>query len=70
VPRIRPPKDGFPLLGHDQLHGSFAADLPAEQAACMADSRVPQGVNAPGGSITDPAWRTKPSWYLVATENG
>jgi pimeloyl-ACP methyl ester carboxylesterase len=43
--------------------------LPAEQAAFMADSQVPWGVDAPGGSITEPAWRIKPSWYLVTTED-
>jgi pimeloyl-ACP methyl ester carboxylesterase len=35
----------------------------------MADSQVPWGVGALGGSVTDPAWRVKPSWYLVATED-
>ncbi|HZY28731.1 MAG TPA: alpha/beta fold hydrolase [Jiangellaceae bacterium] len=44
-------------------------DLPAEQAAFMADSQVPWGVDALGGSITEPAWRIEPSWYLVATED-
>jgi pimeloyl-ACP methyl ester carboxylesterase len=57
------------LLDRDRFHGSFAADLPADQAAFMADAQVPWGVDALGGSITDPAWRTKPSWYLVATED-
>jgi pimeloyl-ACP methyl ester carboxylesterase len=69
VPPILPPKDGFLLLDRDKFHGSFAADLPANQAAFMADAQVPWGVDALGGSITDPAWRTKPSWYLVATED-
>ena len=57
------------VLGPEKFHGSFAADLPAEEAAFMADSQVPWGVDALGGSITDPAWWTKPSWYLVATED-
>jgi hypothetical protein len=35
----------------------------------MADSQVPWGVDALGGSITEAAWRPKPSWYLVATED-
>ena len=68
MPPILSPRDGFLLLDRDKFHGSFAADLPAEQAAFMADSQVPWGVDALGGSITDPAWRTKPSWYLVTTE--
>jgi pimeloyl-ACP methyl ester carboxylesterase len=69
VPPILPPKDGFLLLDREKFHASSAADLPAEQAAFMADSQVPWGVDALGGSITDPAWRAKPSWYLVATED-
>ena len=48
---------------------SFAADVDPELAAFMADSQVPWGVDALGGAITEPAWRTKPSWYLVATED-
>ncbi|MGH3775251.1 MAG: alpha/beta hydrolase [Pseudonocardiaceae bacterium] len=69
VPPILPPKDGFLLLDREKFAASFAGDVPAEQAAFMADSQVPWGVEALGGSITDPAWRTKPSWYLVTTED-
>jgi pimeloyl-ACP methyl ester carboxylesterase len=63
------PRDGFLLLDRDKFHGSFAADLPTKQAAFLAGSQVPWGVDTLGGSITDPAWRTRPSWYLVATED-
>jgi pimeloyl-ACP methyl ester carboxylesterase len=69
VPPILPPKDGFLLLDREKFHASSAADLPAEQAAFMVDSQVSWGVDALSGSITDPAWRAKPSWYLVATED-
>ena len=69
VPPILPPRDGFLFLDRDKFHASFAGDLPAEQAAFMADSQVPWGVDALGGAITEPAWRTKPSWYLVTTED-
>src|SRR5204862_4957254 len=48
---------------------SFAGDVPAEKAAFMADSQVPWGVEALGGTISQPAWRAKPSWYLLATED-
>jgi pimeloyl-ACP methyl ester carboxylesterase len=68
-PPILPPKDGFLFLDRDKFHAAFAADLPADLAAFMADSQVPWGVDALGGPITDPAWRTKPSWYLVTTED-
>ena len=69
VPPILPPRDGFLLLDREKFAASFAGDLPAEQAGFMADSQVPWGVEALGGSITAPAWRTKPSWYLVSTED-
>jgi pimeloyl-ACP methyl ester carboxylesterase len=68
-PPILPPRDGFLFLDRDKFHASFAADVPAEVAAFMADSQVPWGLDALGGSVTDPAWRTKPSWYLVTTED-
>jgi len=69
VPPILPPKDGFLFLDREKFHASFAGDVPADQAAFMADSQVPWGVEALSGSITEPAWRTKPSWYLVTTQD-
>jgi pimeloyl-ACP methyl ester carboxylesterase len=69
VPPILPPKDGFLFLDREKFPASFAGDLPAEQAAFMADSQVPWGVNALGGTISEAAWRIKPSWYLVATDD-
>jgi pimeloyl-ACP methyl ester carboxylesterase len=66
---ILPPQDGFLFLDREKFHDSFAADLSAEEAAFMADSQVPWGVEALGGTVSEPAWRSKPSWYLVATED-
>ena len=68
-PPILPPKDGFLFLDRDKFHASFAADMPAAQATFMADSQVPWGVNALGGTISEAAWRIKPSWYLVASDD-
>src|SRR5580693_3604322 len=51
------------------LIGGFPADGPADLAAFMADSQVPWSVDALGGQVTDPAWRTKPSWYMITTED-
>ena len=70
VPRILPPQDGFLFLDREKFAASFAADVPAHDAAFMADSQVPWGVEALNGAITEPAWRSKPSWYLVATDDG
>jgi pimeloyl-ACP methyl ester carboxylesterase len=69
VPPILPPQDGFLFLDRDKFASSFAADVDAEKAAFMADSQVPWGVEALGGSISEAAWRTKPSWYLIATDD-
>jgi pimeloyl-ACP methyl ester carboxylesterase len=69
VPPILPPQDGYLSLDKTKFPASFAADVDAERAAFMADSQVPWGVEALGGTISEPAWRTKPSWYLVATDD-
>ena len=69
VPPILPPKDGFLFLDREKFHQSFAGDLSAEQAAFMADAQVPWGVEALSGTISEPAWRTKPSWYLLTTQD-
>ena len=69
VPPILPPQDGFLFLDKAKFHASFAADVDAETAAFMADAQVPWGVGALDGAVTEPAWRTKRSWYLVATDD-
>ena len=69
VPPILPPQDGYLFLDKAKFHASFAADVDAEKAAFMADSQVPWGVEALSGTISEPAWKTKPSWYLVATDD-
>jgi len=69
VPPILPPQDGFLFLDRAKFAESFAADLPAADAAFMADSQVPWGLEALNGSISEPAWRSRPSWYLVATDD-
>jgi pimeloyl-ACP methyl ester carboxylesterase len=69
VPPILPPQDGFLFLDSARFRASFAADVDAETAAFMASSQVPWGVEALSGAVSDPAWKTKPSWYLVASED-
>lgn len=69
VPPILPPQDGYLLLDRAKFAASFAGDVDAERAAFMADSQVPWGVEALSGAISEPAWKTKPSWYLVVTED-
>ena len=69
VPPILPPQDGFLALDRAKFAASFAGDLPAGDAQFMADSQVPWNVEAAGGKVTVPAWKSKSSWYLVATED-
>jgi len=69
VPPILPPQDGYLFLDKAKFPASFAADVDEEKAAFMADSQVPWGVEALSGTISEPAWKTKPSWYLVATDD-
>lgn len=69
VPPILPPQDGYLLLDKAKFPASFAGDVDNEKAAFMAGSQVPWGVDALSGTISEPAWKTKPSWYLVATDD-
>jgi pimeloyl-ACP methyl ester carboxylesterase len=68
-PPILPPEDGFLFLDREEFPSSFAADVSPELAAFMADAQVPWGVEAPSGVISEAAWRSKPSWYLVASDD-
>ena len=69
VPPILPPQDGYLFLDKEKFSASFAADVEAEKAAFMADSQVPWGIEALNGVVTEPAWKAKPSWYMVATDD-
>jgi len=69
VPPILPPQNGFLFLDKSKFPASFAGDVEEEKAAFMADSQVPWGVEALSGAISEPAWKSKPSWYLVATDD-
>jgi pimeloyl-ACP methyl ester carboxylesterase len=69
VPPILPPQDGYLFLDKAKFASSFASDVDAEKAAFMADSQVAWGLEALNGAVTEAAWRTKPSWYLVSTDD-
>ena len=69
VPPILPPKDGFLLLDKAKFPDSFAGDVDPKTAAFMADSQMPWGVDALGGAVTEPAWKSKPSWYLQVRDD-
>jgi pimeloyl-ACP methyl ester carboxylesterase len=69
VPPILSPQEGYLALDKLKFAASFAADVAPEKAEFMADSQVPWGVDALNGAVTEPAWKAKPSWYLVATDD-
>jgi pimeloyl-ACP methyl ester carboxylesterase len=69
VPPILPPQDGYLFLDKAKFADSFAAAVEPGKAAFMADSQVPWGLAALEGAVTEPAWRNKPSWYLLVTED-
>jgi pimeloyl-ACP methyl ester carboxylesterase len=69
VPPILPPQDGYLMLDKAKFAASFAADVAKDKAEFMANSQVPWGVEALDGAISTPAWKTKPSWYLIATDD-
>jgi len=66
---IKKTPDGFTYLDHAQFREYFAADLPVEQAAFMAGSQVLNAADNFKAVITTAAWRSKPSWMLVATKD-
>jgi pimeloyl-ACP methyl ester carboxylesterase len=68
-PPILPPAGGYLLLDKTKFATAFAADVDAETAAFMADAQVPWGVDALSGAVTEPAWKSKPSWYLQVRDD-
>ena len=69
VPPILPPEDGYLFLDKAKFPASFAGDVETGKAEFMADSQVPWGIEALSGTISQPAWKTKPTWYMVSTED-
>ena len=69
VPPILPPTEGFLMLDKAKFAASFAADVEPARAEFMAESQVPWGVDALNGAVSEAAWKTKPSWYLVAKDD-
>jgi pimeloyl-ACP methyl ester carboxylesterase len=68
-PPILPPVEGFLFLDKAKFAASFAADVAPDLAAFQGDAQLPWGLEALGGEITDAAWKHRPSWYLVTTED-
>jgi pimeloyl-ACP methyl ester carboxylesterase len=69
VPPILPPQNGYLFLDRAKFAASFAGDVEPDKAAFMADSQVPWGIDALNGTISKAAWKSKPSWYLLVTDD-
>jgi pimeloyl-ACP methyl ester carboxylesterase len=68
-PPILPPVDGFLVLDKAKFPAAFAADVAPDIASFMADSQLPWGVQSLEGKVTTPAWKTKPSWFLLPRDD-
>jgi pimeloyl-ACP methyl ester carboxylesterase len=69
APPILPPVDGYLFLDKNKFAAAFAADVDPATAEFMAVSQVPWGLKATAETITVPAWKSKPSWYLLVTDD-
>src|SRR6202521_4845785 len=66
---IKQTDDGYFYIDPAVFHADFAADLPEAKAAFMAESQVLISADSFTHKVTTPAWKTKPTWYMVATED-
>ena len=66
---FKPDSNGNWWIEQEHFAADFAADLPKDQAQFMAISQVPISTDAFTHKVTNPAWKTKPTWYMVATED-
>jgi len=66
---FKPDSDGNWWIDHQDFAADFAADIPREKAEFMAISQVPISTDSFTHKVTNPAWKTKPAWYMVATED-
>jgi pimeloyl-ACP methyl ester carboxylesterase len=62
-------KDGLAFFNHDAFLGAFAPDVPMATRAFMYDAQVPLALSVFSAPITHPAWKSKPSWYLVSSQD-
>lgn len=68
-PPLQPTPDGFVFFDPAVFPQAFAQDLPADRGAFLAASQIPTAGACFGTPITQAAWRTKPSAYVLATED-
>jgi pimeloyl-ACP methyl ester carboxylesterase len=69
VANIAPDSDGYVWIAQDKFHESFCQDLPADEALVMAVTQKAPVGSTFGDTVTEPAWKEKPTWYQVSTED-
>lgn len=69
APNLEPDSDGFLWLKADKFHESFCQDLSADEALVMAVAQKAPLASTFGDTISNPAWKNKPSWYQISTED-
>jgi pimeloyl-ACP methyl ester carboxylesterase len=68
-PPIVPSAGGYLLLDKTKFAAAFAGDVDADTAGSMAEAQVPWGAEALSGVVSDPAWKSRPSWYLQVRDD-
>ncbi|MCE0914070.1 alpha/beta hydrolase [Pseudomonas sp. NMI760_13] len=66
---LAPDSDGYLWIKADKFHESFCQDLPADEALVMAVTQKAPLASTFGDTIVDPAWKHKPSWYQVSSQD-
>jgi len=69
APNLAPDSDGYLWIKPDKFHESFCQDLTADEALVMAVTQKAPLASAFGDKITVPAWRKKPSWYQISSDD-
>ena len=69
APHLAPDSDGYLWLRADKFHESFCQDLSADDALVMAVTQKAPLASAFGTTVTRPAWRDKPSWYQISSQD-
>ncbi|MFF1354847.1 alpha/beta hydrolase [Streptomyces sp. NPDC058297] len=69
IENLAPDSDGYLWIKQDKFHESFCQDLPADEALVMAVTQKAPLASTFGDNVTAPAWRVKPTWYQVSTDD-
>ncbi|WP_336953249.1 MULTISPECIES: alpha/beta hydrolase [unclassified Acinetobacter] len=69
APNLEPDSDGYLWLKADKFHESFCQDLSKDEGFAMGVTQKAPVASTFGDTISTPAWKTKPSWYQISTQD-